>query len=56
MGTNPFGGDLERLTKHHRHSFRRRVGPYRILFNVDIAARRPRTAISDGRSASFRIV
>jgi mRNA-degrading endonuclease RelE of RelBE toxin-antitoxin system len=40
MAADPFGGDLERLTKHDRYSFRRRVGDYRILFNVDTAARR----------------
>jgi len=40
MGTNPFGGDLERLTKHDRDSFRRRVGSYRILFWLRSSAAR----------------
>ena len=52
MGTNPFGGDLERLTKHDRYSFRRRVGSYRILFNVDTAARRVRIGAVERRTTT----
>jgi mRNA-degrading endonuclease RelE of RelBE toxin-antitoxin system len=52
MGTNPFGGDLERLTKHHRYSFRRRVGSYRILFNVDVTARRVRVGSVERRTTT----
>ena len=46
MAVDPFGGDLERLTKHDRYSFRRRVGDYRILFNVDTVAHVPESAPS----------
>lgn len=52
MGANPFGGDLERLTKHDRYSFRRRVGSYRILFNVDVADRRVRIGSVERRTST----
>jgi hypothetical protein len=52
MAVDPFGGDLERLTKHDRYSFRRRVGDYRILFNVDTAARRVRVGAIDRRTTT----
>lgn len=52
MATDPFGGDIERLTKHDRYSFRRRVGDYRILFNVDTAARRVRVGAVERRTTT----
>ena len=52
MATDPFAGDLERLTKHDRYSFRRRVGDYRILFNVDTGARRVRVGAVDRRTTT----
>jgi mRNA interferase RelE/StbE len=52
MTVNPFGGDLERLTKHNRYSFRQRVGDYRILFNVDTVARRVRVGAVDRRTTT----
>ena len=33
MEENPFGGDLQWL-KNHRPAYRRRVGSYRILFDI----------------------
>lgn len=52
MAADPFGGDLERLTKHDRYSFRRRVGDYRILFSVDTVARRVRVGAVDRRTTT----
>jgi mRNA-degrading endonuclease RelE of RelBE toxin-antitoxin system len=40
------------LTKHDRYSFRRRVGSYRILFNVDIAGRRVRIGAVERRTTT----
>jgi len=37
IGNDPYSGDVARL-KNHRFGWRRRVGNYRILFNVDPAA------------------
>ena len=34
MAANPFTGDIGRLT-HERAAFRRRVGAWRIFFDVD---------------------
>jgi mRNA-degrading endonuclease RelE of RelBE toxin-antitoxin system len=39
MRKDPFKGDVLPLKGIHRGSLRRRIGPYRILFDVDIAAR-----------------
>jgi hypothetical protein len=52
MRVDPFAGDLERLTKHDRYSFRRRVGNYRILFNVDTVARRVRVGAVERRTTT----
>ena len=38
MALDPFAGDIERLT-HERAGFRRRVGDWRILFDVDETTR-----------------
>ena len=38
MGSDPFTGDIERL-KDERAAFRRRVGDWRIFFDVDIEVR-----------------
>jgi mRNA-degrading endonuclease RelE of RelBE toxin-antitoxin system len=34
MAENPFGGDIKRL-RNERAAFRRRVGSYRVFFDVD---------------------
>lgn len=38
MGSDPFAGDTERL-RNERASFRRRVGHWRIFFDVHLAQR-----------------
>jgi len=53
MAADPFGGDIQRLAKHDRYSFRRRVGDYRILFNVDTVARRVR-AVERRTTTTYR--
>lgn len=52
MAVDPFRGDLERLTKHDRYSFRRRVGDYRILFNVDTDTHRVRVGAVERRTTT----
>jgi mRNA interferase RelE/StbE len=39
MATNPFAGDVVKL-KGQDGAFRRRIGAYRIIYLVDVAARR----------------
>jgi mRNA-degrading endonuclease RelE of RelBE toxin-antitoxin system len=41
MSVDPFSGDLEHL-KNDRYGYRRRVGNYHVLFDVDKPARRVR--------------
>jgi len=38
MGNDPYGGDIQRL-KGHRFGWRRRIGNYRILYDLDPVAR-----------------
>lgn len=52
MRADPFAGDLQRLASHDRYSFRRRVGDYRILFNVDTVTRRIRVGAVERRTTT----
>ena len=52
MAADPLRGDIQRLAKHDRYSFRRRVGDYRILFNIDTVARRVRVGAVERRTTT----
>jgi len=51
MRVDPFTGDIEHL-KNDRYGYRRRVGNYRILFDVDTAAHRVRVGAVKRRTTT----
>lgn len=51
MSSDPFSGDVARL-KHERTAFRRRVGDWRIFFDVDHARRLVQVRLIERRTTT----